>query len=526
MSLITNLHRLCVVAAIASLSLAGSGISLAQPAQSGSDLPQIPREFRGVWVSSVYNGNWPSKPGLPVEQQKQELIAIMDQAKKTNLNAVVFQVRPGCDAMYESKLEPWSEFLTGTQGKAPEPYYDPLHFAVEEAHKRGLQLHAWLNPYRAAVRQTGSFAGNHVSHTLPNAVKRLDKLMWLDPGNDQAQKQTLSVISDIIHRYDVDGIQFDDYFYPYASEVSKTGGFPDDDSWDRYQKSGGKLSRDDWRRENVNTLMRNCYNLIKKTKPRVYFGIAPFGIWRPGYPQGIVGMDPYQQLYADSRKWLQEGWLDYFSPQLYWDLSKEGQSYPKLLAWWAEQNSKKRHLWTGISISGVGNNFPTDDILKRLEITRKQPGATGLIYFSMKPLMQDQGSIATELRTKAYQSVAIVPPSPWLDTQAPAAPAGVATRDIATGGMTVQWSAPRDPDAFLTAVYARINGQWLYNVLPPGTGSYTFPASGSIPEAVRLSSIDRMGNESAPAEVPLGGGSNAGIQIPSPVTAPPLPGAR
>lgn len=517
------LRKICVSSLALCCALACSPQAYAQGGNSPSDMPRIPREFRGVWVSSVYNGNWPSKPGLPVAQQQQELIAIMDQAKKTNLNAIVFQVRPGCDAMYESKLEPWSEFLTGEQGKAPAPYYDPLQFAIEEAHKRGLQLHAWLNPYRAATRQSGSFAGNHVSNTLPAAVKRLDKLMWLDPGNKQAQDQTLNVITDIVRRYDVDGIQFDDYFYPYGSEVTKTKGFPDDDSWARYQQAGGTLSRDDWRRDNVNNLMKMCYERIKQTKPRVYFGIAPFGIWRPGNPQGIVGMDPYQELYADSRKWLQEGWLDYFSPQLYWDLSKQAQSYPKLLAWWAEQNTKNRHLWTGISISGVGKNFQTDDILKRLDITRKQPGATGLVYFSMKPLMENQGEIATTLRNNAYQSVALVPPSPWLDAQPPAAPAGTASRDVATGGMTVQWQTPREPDAFLTGIYARVNGRWLFDVMPLGAGRYNFPATGAIPDAVALTYIDRTGNESAYGQVALGGGSNTGINIPAPVTAPPLP---
>jgi len=498
------------------------GQSSGTRAQTEAAIPMAPREMRAVWITTVYNGNWPSNKGLPVAQQQQELLAIFDRAMAMNLNAIVFQVRPGADAMYESKLEPWSEYLTGQQGVAPQPYYDPLVFAVEEAHKRGLQLHAWFNPYRAATRLSGGFTNNHVSNTMPQATKKLDKLMWLDPGNEQAQDHTLAVITDVVRRYDIDGVQFDDYFYPYASEVEKTGGFPDEDTWQTYQQSGGKLSRDDWRRENVNTLMRRVYESIKQVKPRVYFGIAPFGIWRPGYPEGIAGMDSYQQLYADSRKWLQEGWLDYFSPQLYWDLSKEKQSYPKLLAWWVEQNSKQRHLWPGISISGVGANFPVDDILKRIDITRKQPGATGIIYFSAKPIMEDKGGIFTQLKQSAYAAPALVPPSPWLDTQAPDAPVPTATRDIATGALAVQWVKPKAPDAFLATVYARVGGTWRFDVVPAGTSGYHFPAAGAVPDAVSVAFVDRTGNESAKSAVPLAGGDNSSIVIPAPVTAPSL----
>lgn len=526
MRLADSIRFLSAVAAFATVALTSTALHAQVPvAANASALPEPPRELRAAWVSTVYNGNWPSRPGLPVAQQQKELIAIMDQAKSLKLNAVIFQVRPGADSMYDSKLEPWSEFLTGAQGVAPKPYYDPLAFAVAEAHKRGLQLHAWFNPYRAATRQSGSFAANHVTNTMPNTVKRLNKIMWLDPGSKQAQDQTLSVIMDVVRRYDVDGVQFDDYFYPYASEMDKNG-FPDEDTWKLYETSGGKLNKDDWRRENVNTLMRRVYESIKQVKPRVYFGIAPFGIWRPGNPEGIVGMDPYQQLYADSRKWLNEGWLDYCSPQLYWDLSKEKQSYPKLLAWWVQQNTKQRHIWPGVSITGVGKSFPTDDILKRIDITRKQPGATGIIYFSMKPLMEDMGGLSTQLKQSAYAAPALVPTSPWLDKDAPAAPVATAGRDIATGGLAIQWNAPREPDAFLATVYARVGGTWRFDVVPVGTKGYNFPAASTLPDAVAIAFVDRTGNESVKASVPLAIGSNTGsINIPAPVTAPVLPGA-
>lgn len=508
------------LAALLGLTCLALPAAAQQPQAAG--IPEAPRELRGVWISSVYNGNWPSAKGLPVAQQQQELIAMMDRAKALNLNAVVFQVRPGGDAMYDSKLEPWSEFLTGRQGQAPQPYYDPLAFAVQEAHKRGLQLHAWFNPYRAATRLDGHFAPNHVSRTMPDATKKLDKLMWLDPGNRKAQDHSLQVILDVVRRYDVDGVQFDDYFYPYASYVEKTGGFPDDDTWRAYQASGGKLSRDDWRRDNVNQFMRRTYESIKQVKPHVLFGISPFGIWRPGNPQGIVGMDPYQQLYADSRLWLNEGWLDYFSPQLYWDLSKQGQSYPKLLGWWAGENKKNRHLWPGISISGVGNGFPTSDIIQRIDITRKQPGATGVIYFSMNPIMKNQGKIFDELKKGPYAGPALVPASRWLDNRPPAAPSAAISRDVQTGGMAIQWQRPADADAFLLCVYARVNNNWVFDTVPVSAGGYRFPAQGTLPDYVAVSLVDRAGNESAKQPLALSG-SPASISIPAPVSAPNLP---
>jgi len=258
-----------------------------------------------------------------VAGQKAELLAILDRAAQLRLNAIIFQVRPACDALYASPIEPWSEYLTGAMGKAPQPFYDPLTFAVEEAHKRGLELHAWFNPYRAAHPSAKSpIASNHISKTKPSLVRRYGKHLWLDPGEKEVQDYSLSVVMDVVRRYDVDGVHFDDYFYPYKESE---GGFPDDASWKRFG-AGGKLSRDDWRRENVNTFIRRVYETIKAAKPWVKFGVSPFGIWRPGNPSSVQGLDAYQELYADSRKWLQNAWVDYFTPQLYWRIIAPRQS--------------------------------------------------------------------------------------------------------------------------------------------------------------------------------------------------------
>jgi uncharacterized lipoprotein YddW (UPF0748 family) len=272
--------------------------------------PPPPREFRGTWIATVSNIDWPSKPGLSTDAQKSELIQLLDRAKNLKLNAVILQVRPACDAFYVSTIEPWSEYLTGRQGLAPDPGYDPLEFAVAAAHSRGLELHAWFNPFRAGHPSAKSPASsNHVSRRYPKLVKKYGSYLWLDPGEQVAQDYSTTVILDVVKRYDIDGVHLDDYFYPYQVANAKGGliDFPDDASWDRYQAAHGTLERNDWRRENVNRFIRNLYIRIKKEKRWVKFGISPFGIWRPGNPPKIAGLDAYDHLYADSRKWILNG---------------------------------------------------------------------------------------------------------------------------------------------------------------------------------------------------------------------------
>jgi uncharacterized lipoprotein YddW (UPF0748 family) len=332
---------------------AAAAASEQQAGSTAAPLPPLPmprREFRGVWVATVSNIDWPSRRDLSVEQQKAELLDLLDRAQRLHLNAIILQVRPACDALYASDLEPWSEYLTGQMGKAPEPFYDPLAFAVAEAHRRGLELHAWFNPYRARhAAAAGTIAPGHISRTQPDLVKTYGKSLWLDPGEPSVQEHTIRVIMDVVRRYDIDGVHLDDYFYPYKERDAQNQvlPFPDEPSWERYLQTGGKLGRSDWRRENVNTLVRRLYRQIKASKPWVKFGISPFGIWRPGFPSQIQGFDAYEELFADARKWLAEGWVDYFTPQLYWRIEQTAQSYPVLLNWWVQQNLQGRHLWPG-----------------------------------------------------------------------------------------------------------------------------------------------------------------------------------
>jgi uncharacterized lipoprotein YddW (UPF0748 family) len=486
--------------------LAWISVAAAQsPLQSGDRFtppPAIVREFRGVWVATVSNIDWPSKPGLSTQQQKDELLAILDRAAALNLNAVILQVRPAADALYDSKLEPWSEYLTGEQGKPPSPYWDPLAFAVAESHKRGLELHVWINPYRARHPSARSaISSNHISVTHPELIRRYGTHLWMDPGEPAVREHTIRVVLDIVQRYDIDGVHMDDYFYPYSENdaAGKKILFPDSASYARYRASGGTLERDDWRRENVNLLVHDLYVAIKAAKPTVKFGVSPFGIWRPGYPEQIKGFDAYAELFADSRKWLAEGWVDYFTPQIYWPIGKPDERYPLLLHWWASQNPMRRHLWIGNyagRVTGKPNGWPASEILDQIAMTRAEPGATGNVHFSMRTLMSDPDSISDRLLSGPYYMKTLVPASPWLDSVPPAQPEIRIVRDGETGAVTVQ-IIPRGPEkAWLWLVRLRSGERWTHDILPGASTSYAIPASRVDADLVAVSAIDRSGNES------------------------------
>ena len=478
-------------------------LSLAVPfAGAGGEAPPSPRrEFRGVWVATVANIDWPSKKGLPTEKQKAELLRILDRAVELKLNAIIFQVRPMADALYKSEIEPWSEFLTGRAGQAPDPFYDPLEFAVREAHARGLELHAWFNPYRARhPSATTPLPENHVVKKRPDLARPYGKHHWLNPTNPEVQEHSLRVILDVVRRYDVDGVHLDDYFYPYKERGpdGKEIPFPDDDTWEAYRKGGGKLARDDWRRDAVNRFVERMYASVKKAKPWVKVGISPFGIWRPGHPPGIVGFDQYAGLYADARLWLREGWVDYFSPQLYWPIKQTKQSYPRLLEWWAGENVKGRHLWPGnipSRVTGKAKGWPASEIADQVRATRAQKGAGGNIHFSMKPLLRNAGGVADALK-EVYAEPALVPADPWAKVKPPAPPRLAWKEEV--GRKELEIGPPADP-VRLYVVRSRSGGKWAVSIHPARgeqPTAVTFP--GAV-ERVTVTAIGRAGLESAPA---------------------------
>ncbi len=483
--------------------------------------PPIARELRAVWVATVGNMDWPSRKGLTSAQQQAELIAILDRLVELHMNAIVLQVRPAADALYQSSIEPWSDFLTGEMGRAPEPFYDPLAFATAEAHKRGLEMHVWINPYRAKDPSTrGSLAANHIARANPELVRQYGPFLWMDPGEPAVRARPTAGGLDLVRRYDIDAVHMDDYFYPYKESVRRRElEFPDRASYARYRRGGGTLARDDWRRENVNLLVRELYDGIHATKPWVRFGISPFGIWRPGNPSSVRGLDQYTELYADARKWLREGWVDYFVPQLYWPVNRPQQSYVALLQWWTQQNFKGRHIWAGNYTGRVGFTnsaaWRTDEVLEQIRLTRAQPGASGNVHFSMNVFMQNPDSLNQRLLREVYAVPALVPATPWLDRRIPARPIVEVRTDSTTGdrvldlrpgvdGTIASASGPvpvvRTP--WLWVVQTRTDARWS-TVMRPGTDvRYRLSAWGTpAPAQVWVTAVDRVGNASPAVRV-------------------------
>ena len=469
--------------------------------------PPAMREFRAAWIATVANINWPSKPGLSTAVQQQEALQLLDFLQQHNFNAAILQVRPQADALYKSDLEPWSYFLTGEQGKAPDPYYDPLEFWVKEAHQRGIELHVWLNPYRAHHKDGNTISEQSIVKQHPELVMLLKEgYWWMDPANKKVQDITNNVVMDIVHRYDVDGIHMDDYFYPYPS-YNGTADFPDSASWLAYQQSGGKLSKGDWRRDAVNQLIERLHKNIRAAKPFVKFGVSPFGIWRPGYPDLVEGFDQYDQLYADARLWLNKGWVDYFSPQLYWPVNRYAQSYPVLLGWWAGENKMNRHLWPGISVGGNGSDKNLDEVLNQVMIDRgMQPQSKGVIHWSISSLTKNK-PLADTLLASVYKKQALVPASPWMDSQPPLSPE-VSSNALADS-IKIDWSHRDVTDVFRWVVHYQYGNVWQYSILNQQQNFLILPTqrtAGNVRAAlsqVRVSAVDRVGNESAPTTVIL-----------------------
>jgi uncharacterized lipoprotein YddW (UPF0748 family) len=465
-------------------------------------LPSIPREFRAAWIASVANINWPSRPGLSTEEQKTEAIDLLNYLQANNFNAVILQVRPQADALYASSIEPWSYFLTGQQNKAPFPFYDPLSFWIEESHKRGMELHAWLNPYRAHHTTGKNISEKSIVRTNPEQVHLLKEgFWWMDPSLKSTQDRTSKVVIDIVKRYDIDGIHFDDYFYPYPS-YNGDKDFPDHKSWNEYLKNGGDLSRGDWRRESVNILIERLYKEIKAEKKYVKFGISPFGIYRPGYPASVKGFDQYDKLYADARLWLNKGWIDYFTPQLYWPINKPGQSFPVLLAWWQQENKMQRHLWPGISI-GTDKYGITDnkEVLDQIKLSRTLiPKSQGVVHWNISSLTKNP-TLTQELKQGPYKVQALIPTSTWLNSTLPTAPRVTIKK---TGeSINVIWNST-EKETFRWVVYSQYDNKWEYEIknkeelttslkLKVSNGS----GSSATLKNIVVTAIDRTGNESA-----------------------------
>ena len=550
-----------VLALLARVSSAQSVVPLAAAADMSRVVvrdtlivpPAVKREFRGVWVSPAGDADWPSRAGLPADAQQRELIALLDRAKELGLNAIIFHVRLSGDALYETPLAPWSAKLTGYQGVSPG--YDPLAVVVREAHARGLVVHAWFNPFRASLDGGLKAAPNHVTRIHASWVRRYGRDEWIDPGVPDARSAVIETVLDVVRRYDIDGVHIDDYFYPYRETVTRhyrVGkgkhrhtltstreiDFPDQSSWRKYGLKARWRDRDDWRRHNIDDFVAQLYFKVHQIKPYVAVGVSPFGIWRPDAVPGVQGLDAYREIYADSRKWLREGWLDYLAPQLYWPIDGAQNRFRLLDSWWRSpsQNPKSRHVWPGLYtagpvIGGAGGMWAPDEIAHQIAYLRQQKVGTlesdGHVHFRMGSLGGVPGIAtyvagpvaATPVTTRlgelveqeSYRAPALVPEMPWIGGKPPAMP--VAAAVATAGGMvksnqatlligagdttSLEWwlIQSRDASGNWTSQLMQADVRQVDLTQPP------FARAGEPPDVVVVTAIDRAGQESKRAIV-------------------------
>lgn len=462
-------------------------------------VPDPQREFRAAWIATVHNLDWPSTYTLSPAQQRAEMIALLDLAASTGLNAVIFQVRTECDAFYKSSLEPWSFFLTGNQGVGPADGYDPLAFTIAEAHKRGIEVHAWFNPFRASATERSNKSSKHITRTHSSLMLASGSMKWGNPASDFVRQRATDVMVDVTRRYDVDGIHIDDYFYPYPKTVGgKTyDQFDDSAAYKAYRAKGGKLELRDWRRDHINNFVRTTYQSIKSTKPWVDFGISPFGIWRPGNPPTIkAGLDAYDDICADSKLWLNQGWLDYFSPQLYWRIDSP-QNYTTLYRWWSGENKKARHLWPGIAssriLSSEDRGRPAAESVQQIDVTRQSPSpfGPGHLHWSIEALKKDRGGLRGRLR-EVYAQNALPPASPWLGSSAPG-PVYMAAVPAAAG---LQLLFKPEPSARWRVIQIQNGNQWTtLRMIPASQESLHLNAT---PQAIAVRNVGPSGILSVP----------------------------
>jgi uncharacterized lipoprotein YddW (UPF0748 family) len=483
----------------------GSGETVAKPANRAActtSAPYAKRQLRGIWIATVHNLDWPSRAGLTPAQQRAEYVKLLDLAAKRRFNAVFLQVRPASDALYSSSLEPWSQYLTGTAGK--NPGWDPLPFLIQEAHKRGMEFHAWFNPYRAGdTTDLSKLPANHPARLHPSWVVKHEGKLYYNPGLPQVRDWVTKVVKDVTRRYDVDGIHFDDYFYPYPGQGTQ---FADSAAFAKYGK-GMKLA--DWRRDNVNKLIAQVSEAVHTEKPYVKFGVSPFGIWRNksevSSGSNTKGMSAYSSIYADAKAWIKARSVDYLIPQLYWPRGYAIADYNVLVPWWA--NAVKGtgvDLYIGQALYQVGTKtIPAwakpDELPSHLAVNQKYPEVKGDVFFNASQLRTNPLSVMDRLAKEYYTRPALIPLIKGMSTKSPAAPSG-----LKLGGRTLVWAA--QPGARAYGIYradsagacATADGRNLLAVVPATSApSYAGKAAGTY----YVTTLDRLGNESLPTRL-------------------------
>ncbi|MDR1273378.1 MAG: family 10 glycosylhydrolase [Odoribacteraceae bacterium] len=467
------------------------------------------REFRGAWIQTVFQGEYSQMtPGA----LQADLIRKLDALQACGINAILFQVRPEADAWYASRLEPWSRFLTGKQGVAPDPFFDPMRFLVRECRRRNMEFHAWLNPFRAGTSGTDHLSDDHVYHDHPEWFVFYNKQLLFDPGIPACRRYIRDVVQDIVRRYDVDAIHMDDYFYPYPVAGLP---FPDDESFRVHGAAFSPDRRADWRRDNVNKLVRDLKEAIREVKPWVRFGIAPFGIYRnkrdtpDGSGSDTRGLQNYNDLYADVLLWVQNGWVDYIIPQLYWEIGHEAADYVTLANWW-NKHARGAHLYLGQDVTRTMNQGALAD---KMSVARRLPRVAGNCFWPANEILRDNGGIVDSLRRRYHRYPALVPAHEQVSSRRPARVTRLAARRDGQG-YTLRWDArgerqeARDPRYFV--IYCFGPGEKLdlddpskIVAITPRAGCY-LPARGKlVPYRVVITVVDRLHNESRGRKIKL-----------------------
>lgn len=471
------------------------------------------REFRGAWIQCV-NGQF---LGMTTEQMQDTLIYQLDRLKEYGVNAIIFQVRPECDALYKSPYEPWSRFLTGKQGQKPVPYWDPLEWMIEQCHKRGMELHAWINPFRAKTKTTNELAKNHIAIKHPEMVFAYDGQLILNPGMPENRDYICMVVEDIIGRYDVDGLHIDDYFYPYPVSGQL---IPDDKEFSAY--SNGIKNVGDWRRDNVNVFMKQLYETIHKVKPWVKFGVSPFGIYRnrksaPGLGSDTNGLQNYDDLYADVLMWINNGWLDYCVPQLYWQIGHKAADYETLIKWW-NKYAGKRHLYIGEDVERTVK-FPDlkDKRLNQMpakqKLKKEMVNVNGSVLWYAKAVVDNIGNYGSLLKNVYWKTPALMPRMPFIDNKAPKKVRAMKVLSM-NNERVLFWTAPKGKDwkneAVKYVVYKFTKGDKI-NINDPSKivcitsdEFFKLPAKEDFSDTsfyYIVTALDRLNNESKPKKI-------------------------
>lgn len=462
------------------------------------------REFRGAWIQCV-NGQF---QGMSMGTMQNTLSKQLDELQRDGVNAIIFQVRAECDALYESELEPWSRFLTGTQGRAPQPYWDPLAWMVEQCHNRGMEIHAWINPYRAKTKFTNALASNHIAITKPQSFFSYDGLYILNPALPENSEYICKVAKDIVRRYDIDGFHIDDYFYPYPVAGEQ---IPDSPQYNAYRKQAGHnaMSIGDWRRENVSTFIRQLHYAIRSVKPWVRFGVSPFGIYRnrKNDPDGsnTNGLQNYDDLYADVLKWVDKGWVDYVVPQLYWEIGHKAANYAELLPWW-DSHVSKRPLYIGEDIERTANNADPQNpgqnqLPAKMRMKQQAKNVKGTVLWYAKAAVDNVGNYGGMLRNVYWRTPALQPVMPFIDGKAPKKVRNLKMMRI-DGNELLFWTKPRGKgwknEAVRYVVYWFAPGQPVD--ISDGNHILTITSQTFVkvvqPGTYVVTSLDRASNES------------------------------